>query len=165
MFVLMSSLFSGEDNLIDENIIETPQVDTVPTPELVGEQAIPLQAYRINTQCELLYSMSYAVYPNGENLQHITLSGIVNKYPDDYEQWSEILSDDEKRMAFFENGLPQEFASVFASSVMKEYSMNPELKSTVILITDTQREAKLQQVFDDNNCQEYNDGRLNNIIP
>ena len=135
-------------------ILTPDDMITSPT-ELTDISQKELQMYRFNTQCELLYGMVYNQYPNGEQLQSLVLSSLVQKYRADYSQWEDILFDDEKRLAYFENGMPVEFAQVFAQSVSKEYSINPTLHTTVMTGFLLAGEEVHERLFKENNCNDY----------
>lgn len=112
------------------------------------------QTYRINTTCELLFAVVTAQYPNGEAMPRFDTKYLLEKYPDEFKQWKDVLEDPEKRKAFAAN-VPDEFNQVLVPTMMKESSINPDLKSTAMLITDPQASLKLKQVYDENNCQEF----------
>ena len=112
------------------------------------------QTYRINTQCEMLFAIVTAKYPDGEAMPRFNTTSLLEKYPNEFKKWKEILGDPEKRKAFAEN-VPDEFNQVLIPIMMKESSINPDLKSTAILITDPQANLKLKQIYDENNCQEF----------
>jgi hypothetical protein len=112
------------------------------------------QAYRINTKCELLFAVVTAQYPNGDAMPRFDTKYFLEKYPDEFKQWKDILEDPEKRKSFAEN-VPDEFNQVLIPVMMKESSINPDLKSTAMLVTDPQASLKLKQVYDENNCQEF----------
>ena len=135
--------------------ILTPDGMTTNPIELRDISQKELQMYRFNTQCELLYGMVYNQYPNGDTLPSLVLSSLVQKYRADYSQWEDILFDDEKRLGYFENGMPVEFAQVFAQSVSKEYSINPTLHTTVMTGFLLAGEEVHERLFKENNCNDY----------
>lgn len=112
------------------------------------------QVYRINTQCELLFVIVTAQYPNGEPMPRLDITYLLEKYPDEFKQWKETLEDPEKRKAFTES-VPDEFNQVLIPTMMKESSINPDLKPTAMLLSDPQASLKLKQIYDENNCQEF----------
>ena len=135
--------------------ILTPDDMIITTTELTDITPIERQMFRFNTQCEVLYGMVYNQYPNGDTLPSLVLSSLVQKYRADYSQWEDILFDDEKRLAYFENGMPVEFAQVFAQSVSKEYSINPTLHTTVMTGFLLAGEEVHERLFKENNCNDY----------
>ena len=112
------------------------------------------QTYKINTQCEMLFAIATAKYPNGEAMPRFNTTSLLEKYPDEFKQWKEILVDPEKRKVFAQN-VPDDFNQVLIPVLMKESSINPDLKPTAMLITDPQAKSKLKQIYDENNCQEF----------
>ena len=135
-------------------ILTPDDMITSPT-ELTDISQKELQMYRFNTQCELLYGMVYNQYPNGETLPSLVLSSLVQKYRADYSQWEDILFDDEKRIAYFENCIPVEFAQVFAKSVSKEYSINPDLHTTVMVTFLPAGTEVIENLLKENSCEDY----------
>ena len=116
--------------------------------------------YRFNTDCELYYGQTFNVYPNGEQLPELILSHIVEKYPQDYVQWNDILYNEERRLEYFKDDMPFEFAKVFATSIMKEYSINPELFS-IVLLTFTEQNTEITDDFlKQSGCDDYFENRL-----
>lgn len=114
------------------------------------------QPYRINTSCELLYAMSASVYPNNERLQSLSITGVVSKYPDDFKPWLDKFSDVNKTRAFIREGFSPEFLDVFANKVMQEYTINPELKSLVLLALDPKSNSTdVNKIFSDDKCLDY----------
>jgi hypothetical protein len=119
----------------------------------------PLQTYRINTECELIYGFSSGVYPDGGKMSTIKIADLVQKYPDEFLPWKNILEDNETRTTFLKHRFSEDFSNVVVSAVMKELSINPDLKSIAMLITDPEGNAKLREAFDKYDCQEYFDSR------
>jgi len=146
--IIAFGITNQQESVEHEQIIHNPTVEIQDIPQ------IP-QRYRFNTQCELIYGMIYNQYPNGDTLPSLVLSSLVQKYRTDYSQWEDILFDDEKRLAFFENGMPVEFAQVFAQSVSKEYSINPTLHTTVMVGFLPAGEEIHERLFKENNCNDY----------
>jgi len=87
-------------------------------------------------------------------LPKLEIKALLEKYPEEFKEWKAILEDPEKAKAFGQN-VPDEFNQVLIPIMMKESSINPNLKSIVMLLGDPQRSTKLKQIFDDNNCQEF----------
>jgi len=56
---------------------------------------------------------------------------------------------------YFENGMPVEFAQVFAQSVSKEYSINPTLHTTVMVGFLPSADEVHERIFKENNCNDY----------
>lgn len=144
--MVITSLFFMKN----ESIVMPNQKDV----ENIVIESTDSQAYRINTKCELLFAVVTAQYPNGEAMPRFDTKYLLEKYPDEFKQWKNILEDPEKRKAFAEN-VPDEFNQVLVPTMMRESSINPDLKSTAMLITDPQASLKLKQVYDENNCQEF----------
>jgi len=117
--------------------------------------------YRFNTDCEVYYGLfHYKVYPNGEQLPKLILSHIVEKYPQDYVQWNDILYNEERRLEYFKDDMPFEFAKVFATSIMQEYSINPELFSIVLLSFTEQDKEITDDFLKQSGCDDYFENRL-----
>jgi len=116
--------------------------------------------YRFNTDCELYYASTFNVYPNGEQLPKLVLSHIVEKYQDDYVQWNDIIYNEERRLEYFKDGMPFEFSKVFATTIMKEYSINPELFSIVLLSFTEQDEEITDDFLKQSGCDDYFENRL-----
>ncbi len=146
--IIAFGITNQQESVEQEQIIHNPTVEIKDIPQIQ-------QTYRFNTQCELLYGMVYNQYPNGEILPSLVLSNLVQKYRVDYSQWEDILFDDEKRLAYFENSMPVEFAQVFAQSVSKEYSINPTLHTTVMTGFLLAGEEVHERLFKENNCNDY----------
>ena len=112
------------------------------------------QTYKINTQCEMLFAITTSKYPNGEAIPRFSTTSLLEKYPNEFKEWKEILADPEKRKVFAQN-VPDEFNQALIPVLMKESSINPDLKPTAMLITDPQANSKLKQIYNENNCQEF----------
>jgi len=154
--IISFGLTYKEERVIEQQpAILTPDDMIITSTELTDITPIERQMYRFNTQCELLYGMVYNQYPNGETLPSLVLSSLVKKYRADYSQWEDILFNDEKRLAYFENGMPVEFSQVFAQSVSKEYSINPTLHTTVMTGFLLAGEEVHERLFKENNCNDY----------
>jgi len=116
--------------------------------------------YRFNSDCEVYYGMTFSVYPNGEQLPKLILSHLVEKYPQDYVQWNDIFYNEERRLEYFKDGMPFEFSKVFATSIMQEYSINPELFS-IVLLTFTELDKEITDDFlKQSGCYDYFENRL-----
>lgn len=143
-------------------VSSTPaQQDAGSIPIIAGQEA---QAYRINTQCEILFAITKGQYPNGEVMPRIQISYLLEKYPDEFKPWKDILEDPEKRKAFAQN-VPDEFNQVLVPAMMKESSINPDLESTAMLITDPMGKPKIKQLYDENGCQAFFDERQGSTSP
>ena len=119
-----SSLIKNKlSDMSSQKIIESTSVSDVPVS----------QTYKINTQCEMLFAIVTAKYPNGEAMPRFNTTSLLEKYPNEFKEWKEVLGDPEKRKAFAEN-VPDEFNQVLIPIMMKESSINPDLKSTAMLI-------------------------------
>lgn len=119
----------------------------------------PFSAYKINTECELIYGFASGTYPDKQKIPPIKTSEIFTKYPDDFAPWKRILENNETRIAFFKQPLPSNFTSALVDVIMKETSINPELKPIVSFIADPQGKAKLQDAYQQYNCKPYFDQR------
>jgi len=114
------------------------------------------QLYRLNTSCEMLYAMSASEYPNGETLHSLSITGVVSKYQEDFGPWLETFADDQKLRAFIEQGFSPEFLDIFTEKVILEYSINPELKSLVLMTLDPKTQTvDVNKIFEEDNCLEY----------
>ncbi|HSF28548.1 MAG TPA: hypothetical protein VLA53_05975 [Nitrosopumilaceae archaeon] len=143
--VVNSSFINNELPLVsNEKIIENMEDSEIPSSQI----------YKINTQCEMLFAITTSTYPNGEAIPRFNTTSLFEKYPDEFKEWKEILADPEKRKVFAQD-VPDEFNQVLIPVLMKESSINPDLKSTAMLITDPQANLKLKQIYDENNCQEF----------
>jgi TRAP-type uncharacterized transport system fused permease subunit len=127
------------------------QQDVDSTSTIIGQEA---QAYRINTQCEMVYAMVTGRYPGGEVMPRIEITYLLEKYPDEFKPWKEILEDPQKRTEFVKD-VPEEFNQALIPIMLKESSINPDLESTGMLLLDPLIQSKLKQIYDENNCQEF----------
>ncbi|CDI05519.1 hypothetical protein [Candidatus Nitrosotenuis uzonensis] len=118
-----------------------------------------VEDYKINTECELIYGLTYGVYPDGQNIPGMRIDDLVTKYPQEFAPWKDIMEDEEKRSAFFNQQIPQDFGKVLVVAMMKESAINPELVEIASLITDPQGRMKLGQEFENYGCQQYFDER------
>lgn len=118
------------------------------------------KTYRINTECELIYGLSYGVYPNDQKIAGVEIQTMMEKYPEEFEDWEKILEDPEQRTAFFNQPLDEEFGNVLVTAMMKEISINPDLKDIALLITDPNGREKLADDFEEFGCQRYFDSRI-----
>jgi len=146
--IISFGITNQQESVEQEQIIHNPTVEIQNIPQIQ-------QTYRFNTQCEMLYGMTYDQYPNGDKLPPLVLSEVVQKYRVDYAQWEDILFDDEKRIAYFENGIPVEFAQVFAQSVSKEYSINPDLHTIVMVAFLPAGTEVIENLLKENSCEDY----------
>ena len=114
------------------------------------------QLYRLNTSCEMLYAMSASEYPNGEKLHSLSITNVVSKYQGDFGPWLETFADEQKLRAFIEQGFSPEFLDIFAEKVILEYSINPELKSLVLMALDPKTQTiDMNKIFEEDKCMEY----------
>ena len=123
--------------------------------------------YRINEQCEILFAMTASVYPNNEPLQPLSLLELVEKYPENFAQWSTEFQNENTTRAFLESGLSPEFLSSFTDVVMIEYSINPELKPTALLafLPDPSTGDRLMELYENYDCEAYYNERQNILEP
>jgi hypothetical protein len=143
--VANSSLIKNESSdMSSQKIIESIDISEPPASQI----------YKINTQCEMLFAITTSRYPNGEAIPRFNTTSLLEEYPDEFKEWKEILADPEKRKVFAQN-VPDEFNQVLIPVLMKESSINPDLKPTAMLITDPQANLKLKQIYDENICQEF----------
>jgi len=129
------------------------------TPDIQGP--IENNAYRINTECELIYSLAYGVYPDDQKIPGVEINTLIEKYPDEFAEWEQILEDPDQRTEFFNQPLGEEFGNVLVTAMMKEISINPELKDIAILIVQPNGRAQLAEDFEVYSCQQYFDTRIN----
>ena len=125
----------------------------------VIQEHSPFSAYKINTECELIYGFASGKYPDDQKIPPIKTSEIFTKYPDDFAPWKQILENNDTRVEFFKKPLPANFTDALVTVIMKETSINPDLKSIVSLIADPQGKAKLQGAYEQYNCKPYFDQR------
>lgn len=117
------------------------------------------ERYLINTECELIYGFTYGVYPNDEAIPGIKIAELLAKYPDEFAQWKQIMDDPVQREAFFNQPIEADFGNVLVTAMMKETSVNPDLREIALLLTDPNGRAKLAEDFAKYDCQNYFDSR------
>jgi hypothetical protein len=137
---------------------ESEKPDALPAP--ISDYG-PSQLYKFNTECELIYSFVTGEDPSGEKMTTVKITDLVEKYPDKFAPWSDILLNNQTRDEFFNQPSPAGFNDAFIDAIMIEFSINPELRPVAELIADPQKNAKLQGVFDEYGCQGYFDARKN----
>ncbi|TBR08991.1 MAG: hypothetical protein EPO62_05620 [Candidatus Nitrosotenuis sp.] len=115
--------------------------------------------YKVNTECELIYGIAFGVYPDGEKLPGVKIDNLLANYPEEFKPWKEILQNPDNRTAFFKKPLSDEFRSVLTTALMKETSINPKLEQIAMIVTGGDGKAKLQQAFQEFQCQKYFDDR------
>lgn len=142
---------------LDSNIEES--TSEMQGPSLTSQGNDVSGTYRINTECQLIYGISYGLYPDGEKLPEIKIDSLIASYPEEFEAWNEVLQDSDDRAEFFKKPLPDEFRVVLTTALMKESSIDPKLEQTALIVTDVQGTAKLQQAFREFECQKYFDER------
>jgi hypothetical protein len=130
---------------------------TVQGPSLISQGNDISGTYKINTECQLIYGISQGLYPDGEKLPEIKIDSLLASYPEEFKAWSEILQNPDDRVEFFKKPLPDEFRVVLTTALMKESSINPTLEQTALIISDMQGTEKLQQAFQEFECQKYFD--------
>ncbi|MGH9999441.1 MAG: hypothetical protein ACRD90_06235, partial [Nitrosopumilaceae archaeon] len=100
----------------------------------------PPQTYEVNTSCELVY---FVTHDMKDFDQRTSSPDFVKKYPEESAKMKKIFENPELTMEiaqYFNSGpfdkqkMPYEFAEVFASILIKEYSINPDLKTELIYI-------------------------------
>lgn len=131
----------------------------IQSPSLTSQGNDISKTYRINTECQLIYGISYGLYPDDKELPEITIDGLIASYPEEFKAWNEILQNLDDRAEFFKKPMPDEFRVVLTTVLMKESSINPKLEQTALIVTDVQGTAKLQQAFQEFECQKYFDER------
>ncbi len=117
------------------------------------------ETYKINTECELIYGIAYGAYPDGEKLPGVKIDNLLANYPEEFKPWKETLQNTDNRTEFFKKPLTDEFRGVLTTALMKETSINPKLEQIAMIVTDGQGKAKLQQAFQEFQCQKYFDER------
>lgn len=131
------------------------------TSEILGPSPTPEEnvggAYKINTECELIYAIAYGKYPGGEELPDVKIEVLLANYPEEFKPWKEELQNIENRTAFFAKPLPDEFRNVLTPALMKEASINPMLEETARIVSDGQGQEKLKQAYQEFACQKYFD--------
>lgn len=116
-------------------------------------------AYKINSECELIYGLAVGTYPDGSKLPGVKVDKLLTDYPEEFKPWKEILQNPDNRTVFFNKPLPADFRGVLTMGLMKESSINPKLDHIAMIITDPDGKAKLQQAFQEYQCQKYFDER------
>lgn len=139
---------------------------TQSAPDITGKMQGPVfqksdvvESYKVNTECELIYGIAYGVYPDGEKLPGVKIDSLLANYPEEFKPWKEILQNQDNRTAFFKKPLTDEFRGVLTTALMKETSINPKLEQVAMIVTEGDGKAKLQQAFQDFQCQKYFDDR------
>jgi hypothetical protein len=126
--------------------------------QVIPDEPLTAQTYKINTECELIYGFAFGVYPDNQKIPPIVLAELTKKYPD-FGPWKNILDNNETRKAFLSEPLPQEFSDVLVTSIMTESSINPELKDIAMHLTDPQGVQKIQGEYEKYGCKAYFDSR------
>jgi hypothetical protein len=100
-------------------------------------------------------------------MPRIEVSYLLEKYPDEFSEWKDILSNNETRKELVNSGNATKFNQALIPVMMKESSINPDLMSTAMLLADPQINLKLKQVYGENNCKEFfdNHNSLSNPTP
>lgn len=145
-------------HILPTNLSEKPkEIVLAPTPKKTQEQ---IGAYRISTECELIYGFASGNYPDGQKLPALKIADLLEKYPQEFGPWKATLENNQTRTDFFkQKPLPADFSEVLVTAVMKETSISPDLKSIASLITDPEGRTKLQDAFKKFDCQPYFDER------
>ena len=115
--------------------------------------------YKINSECELIYGLAVGAYPDGSKLPGVKIDSLLTDYPEEFKPWKELLQNPDNRTVFFNKPLPADFRGVLTVGLMKESSINPKLEQIAMIITDPDGKAKLQQAFQEYQCQKYFDER------
>jgi hypothetical protein len=126
------------------------------TSEILGPSPSDV-TYRINTECELIYAIAYGQYPDGEKLPDVKIDVLLANYPEEFKPWAEVLQNQDNRTAFFAKPLSDEFRNVLTPALMREASINPALEEIARIVSDGQGKEKLQQAFQEFECQKYFD--------
>lgn len=165
IIVVVFGLYSFDVTKPAENPVEDlPQIiSNYESDEMLSTNS----EYRINEQCEILYAMTASVYPDDEPLQPLSLLELIEKYPENFAQWSTELQNENTTRAFLEAGLSPEFLSSFTDVVMIEYSINPELKPTALLafLPDPSTGDRLTELYEKYGCEAYYNERQNILEP
>lgn len=141
--------------------IPPAETDVPSAPVTKNSPSEQIGAYRINTECEMIYGFVAGVYPDGGDLTTLKIDYLISKYPEDFAPWAGIFANNQTKEAFLKQPFPNEFKEVLVASVMREFSINPSLKPIVMLITDPEGDSKLQDAFDKYDCQDYFNSRSN----
>jgi hypothetical protein len=128
------------------------------TSKILGpDSAETAVTYKINTECELIYAIAYGEYPSGEKLPSVKIDVLLANYPEEFKPWKEVLGTPDGRAEFFAKPLPDEFRNALTPALMKEAAINPDLGQIAGLVSDPQGKAKMQQAFQEFECQKYFD--------
>jgi hypothetical protein len=161
--VVIVFAYVSSNNPIDlvtrQESLDNIEESKVQGPSLASQGNDISGTYRINTECQLIYGISHGLYPDGEKLPEIKIDNLIASYPEEFKAWSEILQNPDDRVEFFKKPLSDEFRVVLTTALMKESSINPKLEQTALIVTDAQGTEKLQQVFQEFECQKYFDER------
>lgn len=152
---VISGQHIAEQDLAPEGVQDVTGEILGPSPTGAGTDG----AYRINTECELVYAIAYGQYPDGERLPDVKIEVLLANYPEEFEPWKEILQNPDNRTEFFSKPLPDEFRNVLTPVLMKETSISPELEQIARIVSDGQGNEKLKQAFQEFECQKYFDGK------
>lgn len=147
----------------DKSDIPVQGMGQISIPESM-KQSGDSQTYKINTQCEMLFAMIKGQYPDGETLPRLEVSALLEKYPDEFSKWKDIFANNETRKAFLNSDNVTEFNQALIPVMMKESVINPALTPTAMLLADPEINAKIKQVYNENNCQEFFDSHNSLII-
>lgn len=144
-----------------QELISSDAADNSSQGQSIREAAknVEPQAYRITTDCELVYALSYGVYPNDEKLPEFKMMDLIAKYPQEFAPWREIMEDPTQRDDFFSKPLPSDFGEVLVVAMMIETSISPSLKETAMIIVDPLGKLKMTEEFEEHSCQPYFDSR------
>ncbi len=161
--IAVIAVYFSSNNPNQQTIQESTLDNTNPTSKMQGpifQQGNDVaETYKMNTECELIYGIAYGVYPDGEKLPGVKIDSLLANYPEEFKPWKEILQNTDNRTAFFKKPLSDEFRGVLTTAIMKETSINPKLEQIAMIVTDGQGKAKLQQAFQEFQCQKYFDER------
>ena len=165
--VIIVFAYAGSNNPIIQDVIKQDSLDNIEQsstsevqgPSITSQGNDVSEAYRINTECQLIYGISYGLYPDGEKLPEIKIDDLIASYPEEFKAWDEILKNSDDRAEFFKKPIPDEFRVVLTTVLMKESSISPKLEQTALIVTDAQGTEKLQQAFQEFECQKYFDER------
>ena len=153
--VLMTTTGLFNPNAMPQEAPEAPAVPVTPN----DQRSEPIGAYRINTECEMIYAFVAGKFPDGEKMTTLKIDNLISKYPKEFAPWAQIFANNDTKSEFLKQPFPEDFSNVLVTAVMNEFSINPSLKPIVMLITDPQGNSKLQQAFDQYGCQDYFDNK------
>jgi len=158
-----SSFIKDQPDDIPNELINASNnsLQNIPMPESMKDDGL---TYKINTQCEMMFGMLRATYPDGTPLPRLDIKSLLEKYPEEFKDWKVILEDPEKSKELAQND-PEGFNRILIPILMKESSITPDLESTAMFLVDPARSTKLKQVFEINNCQEFFDSHNNTSTP